>query len=432
MSFSLGRTLIIGAGPAAFQTANLIASYCETIALASRQSVRWKERYALLEQSRVATCEAAKPSLERLSGQVKFDHVFPDLTAITGSWDTLILATPSHAYKEALLALPENTLNDVKQVVLISSMFGGHQLVNGFFHSKDLSPNITVFSNYYAATKFSVCGNTDDVQTAGVKVITKAAKKRVYVHEKQKGGDVASTFVHVLGNVGIDVVEMDNAFSVEGRNITAYVHPAFFITPFSLNHILSQNGDKKYMYKLFPEGPVTQSAIKTLVDLWRDISTLISHHSGTPINLLQFLNDDNYPVHEETISREQINGFSNLSSIEQEYLIYIRYTAILIDPFSTPDKQGRYFDFSAVPYAKGEVKDGNLILPRVPLEDLQTLYWIQALATHSKLRLPAVERILDIFESWLHDNKLPAAVVEQLQSQAQENLCWVTKGNTSL
>ena len=79
---------------------------------------------------------------------MKFDHVFPDLTAITGNWDTLILATPSHAYKEALLALPENALNDVKQVVLISSMFGGHQLVNGFFHSKDLSPNITVFSNY--------------------------------------------------------------------------------------------------------------------------------------------------------------------------------------------------------------------------------------------------------------------------------------------
>ncbi|MBD1557062.1 opine metallophore biosynthesis dehydrogenase [Vibrio sp. S9_S30] len=427
MSYELGRALIIGAGPAAFQTANLIASYCKAMGLASRQSARWDERYALLELSGVATCEAAKPSLEPLSGQVKFDHVFPSLPAVTEHWDTLILATPSHAYKEALLALPERTLKCVTQVVLISSMFGGHQLVKGFFHSNGLSPNITVFSNYYAATKFSACSQTD-----GVKVITKAAKKRVYVHETQKGGEATATFSRVLGNVGVDVVELDNAFSVEGRNITTYVHPAFFITPFSLNHILSKNGDKKFMYKLFPEGPVTQTAIKTLVDLWRDISTLISHYSGTPINLLQFLNDDNYPVHEETISREQINGFNELSPIEQEYLIYIRYTAILIDPFSTPDQQGRYFDFSAVPYAKGEVRNGELVLPRVPLEDLQTLYWIQALATYSELRLPTVERILGVFESWLKDNKLPSAVVDQLECQAQENLRWVIKGNTSL
>ncbi len=428
MPFKLGRTLVIGAGPAAFQTATLIAPYCKTIGLASRQSARWDTHTStLLELNGMARCEAAKPSLERFSGQVKFEHLFSDITEITGNWDTLILATPSHTYREVLLMLPEDSVVCINHVVMISSMFGGHQLVDGFFHSKNLAPNILVFSNYYAATKFSVSNKAD-----GVKVITKAAKKRVYLHEKNKEKEVSALFSHVLGVAGVEVVALDNAFSVEGRNITAYVHPAFFITPFSLDHILSKNDDKKFMYKLFPEGPVTQSTIKTLVDLWRDISVLISHHSGTPINLLQFLNDDNYPVHEETLSQEQINGFSDLSPIEQEYLIYIRYTAILIDPFSTPDEQGRYFDFSAVPYAKGEVKDGKLILPRVPLEDLQTLYWIQALAQLAKLNLPTVDRVLGVFESWLNKNQLPSRVVEQLQFQAQENLRWVIKGKTSL
>ena len=45
-----------------------------------------------------------------------------------------------------------------------------------------------------------------------------------------------------------------------------------------------------------------------------------------------------------------IENFENLPAIHQEYLLYVRYTAILIDPFSNPDDQGAYFDFSAVPY----------------------------------------------------------------------------------
>ena len=32
-----------------------------------------------------------------------------------------------------------------------------------------------------------------------------------------------------------------------------------------------------------------------------------------------------------------IENFENLPAIHQEYLLYVRYTAILIDPFSNPD-----------------------------------------------------------------------------------------------
>ena len=45
-----------------------------------------------------------------------------------------------------------------------------------------------------------------------------------------------------------------------------------------------------------------------------------------------------------------IEHFEILPDILQEYLLYVRYTAILIDPFSQPDENGHYFDFSAVPF----------------------------------------------------------------------------------
>lgn len=424
MAASLGRVLIAGAGPAAFQTARIIKNQCEQLGIVNRSSKRWQPMFECLNSEGTANVIAAKPSLEPLAGQVKFDVAFADLPATDGQWDTLVLATPSHAYSDVLAALPKSCLGSVKQVVLISSLFGGHKLVKGFFAELDLAPNVLVFSNYFAATKFSA-------GEAGVSVTTKAAKKRIYAYSStyssQSGCAVLNLLAQTLAQVGVEVVELDNGYSVEGRNITSYVHPAFFITPFSLNHILSDSGDIKYMYKLFPEGPVTTETIHTLVELWRDISTLTQHFDGTPFNLLQFLNDDNYPVHPETIRRDQIDQFMSLSAIEQEYLVYVRYSAILIDPFSTPDANGRYFDFSAVPYAKGKVENGKLHLPRVPKEDLQTLYWFKALADEQGIELPTVNRVLGIFESWLSEHDLPNHLIEEFHTQASNCLHWVRR-----
>ena len=43
---------------------------------------------------------------------------------------------------------------------------------------------------------------------------------------------------------------------------------------------------------------------------------------------------ENYPIRDETMREVDIESFENLSAIHQEYLLYVRYTAILIDPFS--------------------------------------------------------------------------------------------------
>ncbi|MDI7027993.1 opine metallophore biosynthesis dehydrogenase, partial [Pseudomonas aeruginosa] len=65
----------------------------------------------------------------------------------------------------------------------------------------------------------------------------------------------------------------------------------------------------------------------------------------------------------------------------QEYLLFVRYAALLVDPFSPADEQGRHFDFSAVPFRRvSRDEDGLWRLPRVPLEDYRKLALIVALA----------------------------------------------------
>ncbi len=66
------------------------------------------------------------------------------------------------------------------------------------------------------------------------------------------------------------------------------------------------------------------------------------------VNLLKFMVKENYPIRYETMREVDIENFENLPAIHQEYLLYVRYTAILIDPFSNPDDRGAYFDF--LPY----------------------------------------------------------------------------------
>lgn len=48
------------------------------------------------------------------------------------------------------------------------------------------------------------------------------------------------------------------------------------------------------------------------------------------------------------VSRHWIEHFSQLGPSEQQYALFTRYTGLLVDPYSEPDAQGRYYDFSAV------------------------------------------------------------------------------------
>lgn len=173
---------------------------------------------------------------------------------------------------------------------------------------------------------------------------------------------------------------MESPIEAETRNISLYVHPPLFMNEVSLSAIFGDQDTKKYVYKIYPEGPITPLLIREMLAHWKEIMNIISKLHIKGINLLKFMTDDNYPVRLESLSRHDIENFPIFETIHQEYLLYIRYTSLLIDPFSEPDKDGKYFDFSAVPIRKMFInREGDLDIPRMPKEDYYRLKIIQEL-----------------------------------------------------
>ncbi|CAH7160358.1 hypothetical protein VCRA2119O147_760014 [Vibrio crassostreae] len=80
-------------------------------------------------------------------------------------------------------------------------------------------------------------------------------------------------------------------------------------------------------------------------------------------------------------------GGAQLNETEQEYLLYVRYSTIPIEPepFSESNSKDT-FEVSAKPYLKGKIKKDKLQLLRAQLEHLQTLYWLDHLVQHSSLK----------------------------------------------
>ncbi|WP_249664128.1 opine metallophore biosynthesis dehydrogenase, partial [Lysinibacillus sp. D4B1_S16] len=102
----------------------------------------------------------------------------------------------------------------------------------------------------------------------------------------------------------------------------------------------------KYVYKLYPEGSITYTTIRLMLNYWKEMMAVVNYLHILPLNLLKFMVVDNYPLHPESIDGQEIENFNQLEPIHQEYLLYIRYASLLIDAFSKPDQDGNYFDFS--------------------------------------------------------------------------------------
>lgn len=90
--------------------------------------------------------------------------------------------------------------------------------------------------------------------------------------------------------------------------------------------------------------------------------------------------------------------------VTQEYLLFKGYSSILIDPFSKPDHNGKYFDFSSVPY-KQVYKDqnGKWILPRIPLEDYKKLKLIYGIAQKVNIPMKQTLKLIKYFEKRLNE-----------------------------
>ncbi|SHH16512.1 opine metallophore biosynthesis dehydrogenase [Tepidibacter thalassicus] len=394
-----GNVLIVGAGPVAINVAvNISNGWCNNIGLVSRKSfhlTRFKEE--LKQNNYIIKSKAQGEKLSNICGKVKLKYFYEGYNNIDDIWDTIIMCTPSDSYKDVINDLNVNKLKQIKTIILISPSIGSNLLVNSQLKIKD-KIDVISFSNYYAATKF------ESSNLRATCAFTKALKKRIYISSSKNKSKIIFDVKNFIESFGVQCTIVSNTIEAESKNITTYVHPPFFINEFSLNEILTSRKSKKYMYKIYPEGPITQHSIRTMLLLWKEISKFIQYFNAKPINLLKFLNDDNYPVHEITISREDIENFMELDEIKQQYLLYIRYSAILIDPFSIPDENGKYFDFSAVPY-KQVYKDenGKLIIPRIPFEDYKKLKLIYNLAKKINIDMPQTLELIKIFEKKLNE-----------------------------
>lgn len=392
---SFGSTLIVGAGPAAIQVAvHLGKGWCTQLGVLNRKSPHTTQLKKELEQGDyILKANVQDEKKRHLAGTVRLDQFYEGFETIEDRWDTLILCTPSDSYIQVIRELSLDRLRRLGSILLISPSIGSNLLVRSELGQAKERIEVISFSTYYAATKL-------DPQESSILVsYTKAFKKRVYIGSSHPLSSKVFEVQRLMESLGIQCTIDLSPLEAESKSITTYVHPPLFMSEFSLQEIFGTEKSKKFMYKLYPEGPITQHTIREMLHLWKEISALILSFGGKPINLLKFLNDDNYPVHETTLSREDIEGFTGFEPIKQEYLLYIRYTSILIDPFSTPDENGRYFDFSAVPFKQiNQDQQGKWILPRIPYEDYKKLKLLYGLAQKMNLPMPQTEELMKRFE----------------------------------
>ncbi|WP_440112327.1 opine metallophore biosynthesis dehydrogenase [Paenibacillus sp. QZ-Y1] len=391
------RVLMMGTGPASIQ---LVVTFkkqrgCYT-GIVGRQSVRSDYFFESLEQhGQQIRASIQNEKHRKLEGECVVDEVFKGYGNVQGDWDTLILSVTTDAYIEALSQMKTSVLKNVQCIVLVSPTFGSNHLVDHYMRGLGCSTEVISFSTYYGDTRWMHNQPSNHVVTTGV-------KKKLYIGSMQYPSERVSRLCQIYGQLGIEMQVMHSPLEAETRNISLYVHPPLFMNKFSLGAIFGESEIQTYVYKIYPEGPITPYLIRDMLAAWKEIMRITDQLNILPINLLQFMTDDNYPVHLESLSRHDIEEFNHKQDIHQEYLLYIRYTSLLIDPFSEPDRDGKYFDFSAVPFRKMFVnREGQLDIPRMPKEDYYRIKIIQGIARHLHVSCPTIDKFITTYENQL-------------------------------
>lgn len=423
------RVLIAGTGPASVQLAvSLKAGLNGEIGIVGRKSARSQPFFESLRQSGgLLRASVQNEKHHRMSGECRADHLYEGYETVAGSWDTLILAVTTDAYLDVLKQLSDAVVRQLDCVVLVSPTFGSSRLVSGYLESVQAEAEVVSCSTYIGDTRWMDETPSGHVLTAGV-------KKRIYIGSTRSPSGNVGLLAGVFERLGIGVAVKKMPIEAEARNISLYVHPPLFMNDFSLRAVFDpQPEGRKYVYKLYPEGPITQQLIRDMLAQWKEITNLLTALNIDGINLLQFMTDDNYPVRPESLSRQDIDGFAGLEPIHQEYLLYIRYASLLIDPFSEPGEDGKYYDFSAVPFRTLFVNsEGQLDIPRMPKEDYYRLKMIQGIARHLQAACPTIDRFLQTYEAKLADaasSRQGESVSRAFQAQSfEEDLAIICSG----
>lgn len=389
------RVLLLGTGPTSIQLAvNFKKQLNCYVGIAGRESVRSEKVFAALKQSdHLIRVSAQNEKHRNMEGECFVDQVFNGYATIKGDWDTIIFSVTTDAYIEVLKQINDNLLKQVRCIVLISPTFGSNSLISNYMNYLNSDVEIISFSTYYGDTRWM-----DDRPSNHV--LTTAVKKKIYIGSTHYPSKNVDRLCKVYEQLGIALEIMKSPIEAETRNISLYVHPPLFMNDFSLSAIFGELDTKKYVYKIYPEGPITQYLIRDMLAQWKEIMNILGKININKLNLLKFMIDDNYPVRLESLSRQDIENFNHLQTIHQEYLLYLRYTSLLIDPFSEPDRDGKYFDFSAVPIRTMFVnREGDLDIPRMPKEDYYRIKIIQGIAKYLDLHCPTIDKFIQTYES---------------------------------
>lgn len=393
-----GRTLIAGTGPVALQLAVLLktALGC-AVGIAGRLSARSARVFSGLEGSeRHVNASVEDQRHHALAGECRLDEVYRSYGGVAGDWTVLVLAVTADAYQVVLQELQAVlSAGSLKCVVLVSPTFGSGILVHSYLRAHGVDAEVISLSSYLGDTRWATGEPSHQVLTLGV-------KKRVYVGSTQRQSANLAALCAMHQKLGITAVEVPEPTAAETRNISLYVHPPLVMNDTALDAVFGAPAVPKYLYKLFPEGPITPVLIGTMVAQWMELTQVVERLGLAGVNLLQLMVEDSYPVRPESISPNDIDRFESLPRVHQEYLVYVRYASLLIDPFSEPDADGHYVDFSAV-RLRPTVRDsaGRWDIPRVPGEDYYRTKIIQGIAGQLHIATPTIDGLIATYERWL-------------------------------
>ncbi|MDK4501314.1 opine metallophore biosynthesis dehydrogenase [Fusobacterium necrophorum] len=398
---TISSTLILGTGPVAIQTAINFKSFFQNlvIGMAGRHSIGTKEFFKDIKKSdNKIEVKVQNHKHKEMSGVVQLDNLFEEYEDITGVWDVIILGITNDSYVEVLKKIPFQVLSEVRTFIIISSCIGSSAIIEGFLHERGILAEIITFSTYYGDTK------REKNLSSSTIVLTKNVKEKIYVSSTVKNSGFCELIIDKFKHLNIKMELLDNKYKVESKSISTYVHPSILMNKYALEHIFNLETPQKYIYKFFPEGPITQYVIFDMLEQLKEMRDILDKLNVDKFNFLQFINDDNYPVKRECLSRDDVMNFETFDRIKQEYLVYIRYASILVDAYSIPDERGRYFDFSAVPMQKIYKNQENLwCIPRTPKEDYYRIKLLCGIGKYFKIKTPTIDKLIKNYESFVKD-----------------------------
>ncbi|MBI3504172.1 MAG: opine metallophore biosynthesis dehydrogenase [Proteobacteria bacterium] len=393
----LSETLVVGAGPVGAALVPILSrGLSSAVDLATRESASGREfaRHLARAGGRL-TARAAEPRFAHLEGTARPRTFYLGYDSLR-SYRTVFLCTPADRYAEAASALARaGAIGPGALVVLVSAGLGSAAVVADALRAGGVDPgSLTVasLSNYFAATKHPGARRTE--------VLHKGLKRRVYVGLSRKDPRAWDAVSRLFESLRVGVSLAKSPLAAEARNITTYVHPPLFINAWALERLLSFRPPPGFMYKLHPEGPITLERMRAMARLAEEVNAVLAPLGSPRLNLLRFLNDDNYPVPEAALPRHAIESYPAKTELERAHLLFVRYATLQVDPFSAPDPEtGKRRDFSAVPFPRpARAGRGKAELPRVPLEDYATLLVLESLARRRGVAVPTASGLCRLFE----------------------------------